>query len=164
MKEAGQEVPSKPTVPELRVRKLRAKLILEEAFETVKALGFEIVDSSSYDQYANDPHVLESGNDNHTVHIILMEGKNGSDRIHLIPDTDRLDMEQVADGCADLSVVTIGTLSAFGIADEGLLQMVDATNLAKFGPGGHKRDDGKWIKPPDWKPPEITKLLADQSR
>lgn len=38
----GQETPNKPCIPSLEVRKLRAKLILEEALETILALGFEI--------------------------------------------------------------------------------------------------------------------------
>lgn len=37
----GQETPEKPTIPSLEVRKLRAKLILEEALETVNALGLK---------------------------------------------------------------------------------------------------------------------------
>jgi predicted HAD superfamily Cof-like phosphohydrolase len=71
-------------------------------------------------------------------------------------------MIEVADGCADVSVVTIGTLSACGIADKPLLKEVDESNLRKFGPGYSKREDGKWIKPPDWKVPDIAKVLNEQ--
>ncbi len=42
MELGGQELPPKPVIPSLEVRKLRAKLILEEACETIAALGFEI--------------------------------------------------------------------------------------------------------------------------
>ena len=35
----GQETPDKPTIPSLKIRKLRAKLILEEALEEIDALG-----------------------------------------------------------------------------------------------------------------------------
>lgn len=41
-------------------------------------------------------------------------------------------------------------------------QLVDENNLAKFGPGGYRRDDGKWIKPPGHKPPAIAKALRWQ--
>ena len=71
---------------------------------------------------------------------------------------------EIADGCADLSVVTIGTLSACGIADEMLLGVVDANNLAKFGPGHSIREDGKLIKPKNHKPPDIAQLLEIQTR
>jgi predicted HAD superfamily Cof-like phosphohydrolase len=69
------------------------------------------------------------------------------------------DLLQVIDGCCDIKVVTTGTLSAFGVHDSPFQQEVDRTNLAKFGPGGHRRDDGKWIKPPDWQPPRIQQIL-----
>lgn len=41
---------------------------------------------------------------------------------------------EIADGCADLSVVTIGTLIACGISDKPILEAVDENNLAKFKP------------------------------
>lgn len=66
---------------------------------------------------------------------------------------------EICDGAADLSVVTIGTLIACGVADAALLKLVDENNLAKFGPGGHRREDGKWVKPADHKPPDIAGLL-----
>jgi predicted HAD superfamily Cof-like phosphohydrolase len=62
---------------------------------------------------------------------------------------------EVVDGCADISVVTIGTLIAFGVDDETVLEEVDASNLRKFEPGSYRREDGKWIKPPSWTPPDI---------
>jgi len=39
---AGQAVPAVPTMPGAAVRKLRANIILEEALETIKGLGFEV--------------------------------------------------------------------------------------------------------------------------
>jgi len=39
MRVFGQETPDKPTIPSLKIRKLRAKLILEEALEEIDALG-----------------------------------------------------------------------------------------------------------------------------
>lgn len=137
MRLAGQELPSKPTIPSLEVRRLRAKLILEEAFETIeKGLGLSVLDTGT--------------------------------RMTIIPDeltlvqTSDPDLEQIADGCADLSVVTIGTLSACGISDSELLEEVDASNLRKFEEGGYRRGDGKWMKPPHWKPPAIDRVLFDQ--
>lgn len=69
---------------------------------------------------------------------------------------------EIADGCADILVVTIGTLSACGISDRPLLEEVDESNLRKFGPGSRLRDDGKWLKPDDWQPPDIQKVLEEQ--
>ena len=42
MANAGQNLPKIPTIPDLDTRKLRATLILEEAVETVNALGFVV--------------------------------------------------------------------------------------------------------------------------
>ena len=41
---------------------------------------------------------------------------------------------------------------------------VDQANLRKFGPGSYERDDGKWIKPPDWTPPDILGVLERQAK
>lgn len=38
----SQHTPEEITEPSLEIRKLRAELILEEAFETIEALGFEV--------------------------------------------------------------------------------------------------------------------------
>jgi predicted HAD superfamily Cof-like phosphohydrolase len=136
MKLAGQEVPAVPTMPSAEIRKLRAKLILEEALETVKALGFR---AGVYSV------------DNYFTRIEM-------ERLELRTDFDP-DMVEIIDGCCDLKVVTTGTLSAFGLPDEPFQTEVDRNNLAKFGPGGHRRDDGKWVKPPGHKPPDIAGIL-----
>jgi hypothetical protein len=39
---ANQEVPSRPTMPDEKTRRFRAKIILEEALETIKGLGFSV--------------------------------------------------------------------------------------------------------------------------
>lgn len=138
----GQETPDKVTMPNADVRRLRAKLILEEAMETIKALGFTVY----YDYlHLSDDHSIEFGDLD-------------------IRATHEPNLTEVADGCADISVVTIGTLIACGIPDETLLKMVDENNLAKFGPGSYAREDGKWIKPPDHRPPAIAAWLESISR
>lgn len=76
--------------------------------------------------------------------------------------TEKFDIVKLADGCADVSVVNIGTLSACGISDERLLDIVDKNNLEKFGPGHSIREDGKLVKPPGHKPPDIASLLLEQ--
>jgi predicted HAD superfamily Cof-like phosphohydrolase len=135
MRLAGQELPTVPTIPSDEVRLLRAKLILEEAIETIHALGVTVIDECGY-----APLVDEL-----TFKI-----------------TGPMDIVEVVDGCCDTIVVTTGTLSAIGVSDEAMQQAIDESNLAKFGPGGHRRDDGKWIKPPDHKAPDILALLTEQ--
>jgi len=127
MQRVGQDTPEGAVVPDEKTRILRAKLILEEALETVAALGVTV--------QSNGAEVTEEG--------LVYDAPNEPD------------LQEVADGCADISVVTIGTLIAFGIDDDPLLEEVDASNLRKFGPGSYRRDDGKWMKPSDWTPPDI---------
>jgi len=136
MQKAGQATPDAPVIPSEEIRILRAKLILEEALETVRGLGVGV-------RLGPDGAVVSSKEADLQFHI------------------DRpVDLEEVVDGCADISVVTIGTLIAFGVDDEPVLEEVDAANLRKFAPGGHRRADGKWIKPSDWTPPDITGVIA----
>jgi predicted HAD superfamily Cof-like phosphohydrolase len=141
MQKAGQETPGQPTPPSAAIRVLRAKLILEEALETVEALGVDVRVSGG-----------------------------GASHISLVDDPEMIfevvrepDLEGVVDGCADISVVTIGTLVAFGVDDEPILEEVDSANLRKFAAGSYVRDDGKWMKPPDWRKPDILGVVERQT-
>lgn len=138
MKLAGQQIPEKPTIPSLEVRKLRASLVLEEAIELINGLGFCLRDK------INDGPVLTIDNFEYVESI-------------------KPNLEKIADGVADVSVVSIGTLTACGIEDQEIIEEVDNNNLAKFGPGHSKRADGKLIKPPSHKPPQIKEILSRQS-
>ena len=141
MRLAKQDRPSKPTMPSEDVRALRAKLILEEALETIDALGCEV--------YANTPTVTARG---------LKSGE-----VVVIPSHDP-DMTEIVDGCCDVIVVTTGTLSACGVNDLVPQLLVDENNLAKFGPGHSYREDGKLIKPPNHKAPDLKGELDRQSK
>lgn len=135
MRLASQEVPSLPTMPDEKTRRFRAKMILEEALETVHGLGFNVK--------------LPPGE-----RVVTEECYELSSDGHLPPD-----LIEIVDGCADIRVVTTGTLSACGVAD-GVVQFeVDQNNLGKFGPGSYKREDGKWMKPPGHKPPRIAEII-----
>ncbi len=129
MRYAGQYRPPKPCEPITEVRALRARLILEEAFETVNALGFDVY-------IRHEPGV---------VNFCQLELKGSPTGFNLV---------EAVDGCCDLKVVTTGTLSAMGVADDAVQNIVDAANLRKFGPGSYKDANGKWQKPPDFVPPQ----------
>lgn len=144
MKLAKQEVPDTVVIPDEKVRLLRARLIMEEAMETILALGI--------DMEVDYPSISKEG---------LPITKN---RVRFIVNEARgCDLIEVADGCADISVVTVGTLSAFGIADYSLLAEVDRSNLDKFRGDAHKDEEtGKWVKPTDWVAPRIEQILEEQ--
>lgn len=137
MVRARQETPTFPMMPSEEVRKLRAKLILEEALETIDALGFDV--------YLKRP---EEASD-----AIFYDGLNfePNSKQHLVG---------IVDGCCDVSVVTIGTLTACGVPDGPFLRLIDQNNLDKFGPGHSWREDGKLIKPEGHKPPDIVGMLS----
>lgn len=141
MQNAGQATPEAPTIPDAETRVLRAKLILEEALETAKALGVGVRLATDEGQEVDFSHV---------------------DHLDFYADGD-VDLEGVADGCADISVVTVGTLIAFGLDDEPLLEEVDTANLRKFAEGSYRRADGKWMKPPGWTPPDIRGVIDRQA-
>lgn len=142
MKKAQQKLPRTPIEPDLKTKKLRAALILEEALETIElGLGLKV--------YMDDDKLSRA------VKI---------DREHIFfKKESAFNMVELADGCADLSVVNIGTFSACGINAETILEAVDKANLAKFTGDGHTHPKtGKWIKPSNWKAPDIKGLLKKQ--
>ena len=134
---AGQGTPSQPTVPDEPTALLRARIILEEALEAVDALG---VTASFIPGMTNSP--------------VLELKKN----IRLEFDHEP-DLVAIADACADISVVTIGTLVTCGIPDNGLLELVDNNNMTKFKDGVLKDANGKFLKPDGWEPPNIEQFL-----
>ena len=137
---AEQPIRTVPQLPPAGERFLRAKLILEECLETIEALGFDL-----WVGYGEN----------------VWQPKVGENTTMLVPNAKE-SLVEIADGCADIAVVTSGTLIACGIKDIPLQEEVNLNNLAKFTDGGYRRDDGKWIKPPNHQPPDIEALLREQ--
>lgn len=71
------------------------------------------------------------------------------------------DAAAVAKELADLLYVVYGTAVSFGIDMEPVFREVHRSNMSKI--GGHKRADGKWVKPPTYSPARIEPILASQS-
>ena len=91
----------------------------------------------------------------------VVEIRDGKVNLEHIGDGD---IVELIDGCCDIEVVTKGTLSAYGVPDRPFQTAVNLNNLAKFGPGHWLREDGKLMKPPGHKPPDIAGILADISK
>ena len=70
------------------------------------------------------------------------------------------DVEAVAKELADLLYVVYGTAVSCGIDMAPVFREVHRSNMSKV--GGHKRVDGKWIKPPGYAPARLQPLLAAQ--
>ena len=118
--------------PEIREPELRARLILEEAFETVEALlGFTAGGAA--------------------INASFSEWLSGAGR-------DGESIVGAIDGMCDLIYVTLGTAVACGVDLEPFYDEVHRSNMAKS--TGPRRGDGKVLKPPGWTPPDIAGLLA----
>ena len=148
MRSDDQAIPVRPTVPDLKVQKLRAALMLEETLETIRiGLGLEVRVNF--------------------IKPLRIEGETLLEGCDLLEDRVTFEFNpvrepnliEIADGCADVLVVTIGTASACGIALHPIFKAVMGNNLLKFAPGHRFREDGKLIKPE--KHPAITGKIRD---
>jgi predicted HAD superfamily Cof-like phosphohydrolase len=138
-RKVGQPILDKPQVPdEARVR-LRAALIAEEFFETMEAM------------FAPDAGLKEARE------YVMDACKNAPIAVH---------MADFADGLADLDYVIEGTRIEFGIDGAPIAAEVHRANMAKaVGPTGRDgpvAGNGKILKPPGWKPPDIEGELRKQ--
>lgn len=70
------------------------------------------------------------------------------------------DIVEIADGICDSIYVLLGAALEFGIDISPIWNEVQRTNMLKE--GGSIREDGKILKPKDWIPPQIEKLLEEQ--
>lgn len=76
-------------------------------------------------------------------------------------------IEKIADALADLQYVVLGAALRFGIDLEPIFNTVHEANMRKVWPEGTPtsakyNDWGKYVKPPDWTPADLTPLLRKQ--
>ena len=128
------------TTPELRESELRAKLILEEAVETVAAMGFAAHAgfSAPYDKDEYQPDEIAK-------FFKMYDKPNFLDTI---------------DGYCDLIYVVLGAAVTDGIDLDPFFTEVHRANIAKL--GGGMREDGKFLKPDGWQPPDHERILIHQ--
>lgn len=74
------------------------------------------------------------------------------------------DLQAMADALADLVYVTYGAAVTLGIDLDDVVAEVHESNLTKLGPDGRPvmRGDGKVLKPPGYRPPDVERVLAEQ--
>lgn len=128
--------------PEVRDAETRARLIAEEAAETIAALGFHAhVDIRRPDGDLPWPLCDAVGTFTHEAAASLPE---------------------VADGIADLIYVALGTAIAAGLDMGPIWALVQRANMAKV-EGGYRDATGKWRKPEGWQPPAVESEVAVQA-
>ena len=126
--------PLVPQVPSPDRVRLRARLITEEHFETMRALLGPSACLSEAEGYV----------------ALAIKSSDG----------DRVDLVAFADGCADLAYVVEGSLLECGIDSGPVFDEVHRTNMAKR--GGGKDANGKARKPEGWTPPRLDIVLLKQ--
>lgn len=130
----GHPVNWTPTLVSADVRKLRIKLILEEAIEFAEAAGFD---------------------------VSLTTDADGKTAWRLTERTDPPSLVGMADGLADLRYVTEGAAVALGIPLERCFREVHRSNMSKLGEDGKPiyREDGKILKGPNFQLPRLDLVL-----
>ncbi len=120
------QAPTSPAKPELREATLRARLIAEEAAETVVGLvGDEV------------------------AHDILLEFAKAC---HFAPYREP-DIVEAVDGLCDLLYVVYGTAEAIGVDLEPFFERVHASNMKKQNKAVDKHGK-RGHKPPGWTDPK----------
>jgi predicted HAD superfamily Cof-like phosphohydrolase len=138
MKAAGQDVPGRPTMPNMKTRKLRVKLIAEELLELCSAFNIRL------DINAELP--VED-------QVQISELNSESDRTYLV---------EAYDAVIDLMVVTVGAGITIGCDLQPGWKEVHRSNMSKF-IDGHRREDGKWMKGPSYSPAQLGPIIDIQS-
>jgi predicted HAD superfamily Cof-like phosphohydrolase len=93
---------------------------------------------------------------NHALRVRLIQEEYEEVRQAL----EQQDLVAIAKELADLLYVVYGTAVSCGIDLEPVFREVHRSNMSKI--NGHKRADGKWVKPPDYSPARIQPILDEQ--
>jgi predicted HAD superfamily Cof-like phosphohydrolase len=76
------------------------------------------------------------------------------------PTKDLNSLAEIADAIGDLLYVVTWAGLAWGFPMPEIMDEIQRANMAKFGPGSSKDENGKVQKPPGWTPPDIAGILA----
>jgi len=134
-------MPTKPTIPSLEVRILRARLMLEECLETIEnGLGLSIWVDEDF--------------------IISMKDLTFHERITGAQIREP-NLVEIADGLADQEVVNLGTAIACGLNMQPFFDEVMNNNFLKLERGTIDKY-GKLIKSGDHPKPNIERILKEQ--
>lgn len=70
------------------------------------------------------------------------------------------ELDEIIDGAGDGVVINLGTCSSAGVYFLPVFDLIMNANMAKV--GGERRLDGKFLKPPGWKAPDVRGELIRQ--
>lgn len=72
------------------------------------------------------------------------------------------DVVGIADAIGDLLYVVLGTAVEHGIDIEPIFNEIHRSNMTKV--GGHRNEYGKWVKPDNYEPADLTPIVTRQLR
>jgi predicted HAD superfamily Cof-like phosphohydrolase len=131
---AGQAIAERPRVPDDELLRFRLRLVVEEFFELLRACTCHL----SCDMISEAELLV-------------------SDAIALFKSSS-VNFPELVDATVDIDYVVEGLRIAFGVDSNAVWDEVHRANRNKC--GGPRREDGKLMKPPGWKPPDIAGVLA----
>lgn len=145
-------MPDKPTLPIMDTRMLGAKLILEEALETIKALGFQV----RLDKY----NLYDTFVDISRISFMPYVNPDSSDE-----EAKQKRLLDVIDGCCDTAYVSAYTMLMCGVPDLPHFTEVCDANNRKFPEGVATLNEyGKYQKPEGWVGPDHARVIAECSK
>lgn len=74
------------------------------------------------------------------------------------------DFAKAIDALGDIDYIASGTGTEWGVDLDPIFDLIHEANMNKFAEGGHQREDGKWMKPPDWVEPDIQGEIDRQTQ
>ena len=115
----------------------------------------------AYDLPVRDMPTADVGADQVALRLALIQEEVGE----LAEAASAGDLIGVADALADIVYVAYGTAHVYGIDLDAVLDEVHSSNMTKLGADGRpiRRADGKVLKGPGYRPPDIAAVLARSS-
>lgn len=107
----------------------------------------------AFDIQINDKPTLNV--DQNVPHLRLGLIQEELNELHVAMKSNSL--EGIADALGDLLYVVYGTAVSYGLDMEVIFAEVHRSNMTKV--GGWQREDGKWMKPNTYEPPNLSELL-----
>jgi predicted HAD superfamily Cof-like phosphohydrolase len=131
-----------PTVPDLKIVKLRLALILEEFTELAEACVNE--------ESAESQHLMQ------TLHHAMSHVKA------LTEDDVNVSLVDVADALTDINYVVYGAGHCFGLDLDACMQEVQRSNMSKLGADGKPiyNEQGKIMKGPNYVEPDLKSVIS----
>lgn len=135
----GHPVEGRPTMPNIKQRALRVRMLAEELTELADAFGVEVCVVRREN----------GGLDNYEVVVEQAED--------LTPN-----IVEAADALGDIRYLVDGGNLICGIDGEAVLAEIHRSNMSKLGADGQpvRRADGKTLKGPNYFKPDIAKVLG----